>query len=78
VLTGPERGLLAFAGRLITLEQAVRFLTDHLAGDRYYRIERPGHNLIRCRAQLALLRSLTRQAAVLERIVRESSPGGRH
>jgi Ser/Thr protein kinase RdoA (MazF antagonist) len=73
VLTRPERELLAFAGRLITLEQAVRFLTDHLAGDRYYRIERPGHNLIRCRAQLVLLRSLTAQAAALERIIKEST-----
>ncbi len=73
VLTRPERELLAFAGRLITLEQAVRFLTDHLAGDRYYRIERPGHNLVRCRAQLALFRSLTGQAAALERIVKQST-----
>ena len=73
VLSHPERELLGFAGRLITLEQAVRFLTDHLAGDRYYRISRPGHNLIRCRAQLALFRSLTDQAAALERIVTESA-----
>jgi len=65
--------LLVFAGRLITLEQAVRFLTDHLEGDRYYRIARPGHNLIRCQAQLALLRSLTDQEAALERIITEVS-----
>jgi Ser/Thr protein kinase RdoA (MazF antagonist) len=65
-LTRAERELLGFAGRLITLEQAVRFLTDHLAGDRYYRIERPGHNLIRARAQLALLRSLRQQEHALD------------
>jgi Ser/Thr protein kinase RdoA (MazF antagonist) len=65
-LTRSERELLGFAGRLITLEQAVRFLTDHLAGDRYYRIERPGHNLIRARAQLALVRSLREQADALD------------
>jgi Ser/Thr protein kinase RdoA (MazF antagonist) len=69
VLRPRELELLAFAGRLVTLEQAARFLTDHLQGDTYYRIERPGHNLGRCRAQLALLRSLTAQAAALERIV---------
>jgi hypothetical protein len=69
VLTAHERDLLGFAGRLITLEQAVRFLTDHLEGDRYYRIDRPGQNLARCRTQLALLNSLTRHAAELDRIV---------
>ena len=68
-LTQDEHRLLEFAGRLITLEQALRFLTDHLDGDRYYKIARPDHNLVRCRAQLTLLRSLTEQRAALERIV---------
>jgi Ser/Thr protein kinase RdoA (MazF antagonist) len=68
-LTKDEHRLLEFAGRLITLEQALRFLTDHLDGDRYYKIARPDHNLVRCRSQLALLRSLTEQRAALERIV---------
>ena len=69
VLTHQERALLGFSGRLITLEQAIRFLTDHLEGDRYYRIERAGHNLSRCRAQLALYRSLTQQEAKLTTIL---------
>ena len=69
ILTAKERELLGFAGRLITLEQAVRFLTDHLEGDRYYRIERPGQNLARCRTQLALLHSLTLHATELDTIV---------
>jgi len=59
VLTARERELLLFAGRVITLEQAVRFLADHLDGDRYYRVTRAGQNLDRARAQLALYRSLT-------------------
>jgi Ser/Thr protein kinase RdoA (MazF antagonist) len=71
LLVPRERALLTVAGRLITLEQAVRFLTDHLEGDRYYRIGRPGHNLARGRAQLALLRSLTAHAAELDTIVAE-------
>lgn len=71
LLVPRERALLGFAGRLITLEQAVRFLTDHLEGDRYYRIARPGHNLIRCRTQLALLHSLVEHAAELDAIVAE-------
>jgi Ser/Thr protein kinase RdoA (MazF antagonist) len=69
VLTNPERELLAVAGALITFEQAVRFLTDHLDGDRYYRITRAGHNLTRARAQLALLAALRRQEAALSAIV---------
>jgi len=57
-LTDEERTWLDDAPLVATLEQAVRFLTDHLAGDVYYRVERPGHNLDRCRAQLALLDSM--------------------
>lgn len=68
-LSPVERDLLVFAGRWITLEQGVRFLTDHLEGDHYYRVAWPGHNLARARAQLALYRSLTDQAALLEATV---------
>jgi aminoglycoside phosphotransferase (APT) family kinase protein len=70
VLTSVERDQLVFAGRLITLEQAVRFLTDHLEGDRYYRIARPGHNLIRARTQLRLFESLTEREGELQEIIR--------
>jgi Ser/Thr protein kinase RdoA (MazF antagonist) len=64
---------LAFAGRLLTLENAVRFLTDFLQGDIYFKIARPGHNLDRCRAQLALLRSMEAQASEWEALVRRSA-----
>jgi aminoglycoside phosphotransferase (APT) family kinase protein len=74
VLTPAERGHLVFAGRLITLEQAVRFLTDHLEGDRYYRIARPEHNLVRARTQLRLYESLTRGEAELQEIIRVLAP----
>jgi len=53
-----ERERLVLAGQLLTFETAVRFLTDHLEGDHYFRIHRPDHNLDRCRNQLALLGSL--------------------
>jgi Ser/Thr protein kinase RdoA (MazF antagonist) len=78
VLTSGERDLLVFAGRLITLEQAVRFLTDHLEGDRYYRIARPGHNLIRARTQLRLLASLTAREGALKEIIRVLAPAPSH
>ena len=45
---------LALAGPLLALENAVRFLTDHLEGDSYFRIRRSGHNLDRARAQRTL------------------------
>lgn len=57
-----EREHLLTAGQLITYETGLRFLTDHLDGDRYFRIHRPGHNLDRCRAQFKLLRSLEERA----------------
>jgi Ser/Thr protein kinase RdoA (MazF antagonist) len=46
------------AGALITYEQALRFLTDWILGDVYYRTTRPGQNLDRARGQLILLASL--------------------
>ncbi len=56
-----EKSLLPFAGKLITLETAIRFLTDYLEGDVYFRIHRPGHNLDRCRTQIALVKSIEAQ-----------------
>jgi hypothetical protein len=48
------------AGAIVTFEQAVRFLTDWIAGDVYYRTSRPGQNLDRARGQLRLLASMPR------------------
>lgn len=64
-----ERELLVTAARVITYEQAVRFLTDYLDGDRYYKTTHPEHNLERCRAQLALLDAFTRAEPALTRAV---------
>lgn len=68
-LTRPEREHLVFAGLLITFEQGLRFLADHLDGDRYFRIPAPGHNLRRARNQLALATALLRRRSELERRV---------
>jgi hypothetical protein len=57
-LTETERGLLVFSGILLAYEQGVRFLTDYLEGDRYYRVTRPGQNLDRSRAQFRLVECL--------------------
>jgi Ser/Thr protein kinase RdoA (MazF antagonist) len=68
-LSALERSLLPTAARVITLEQAVRFLSDHLQGDPYYRITRPGHNLDRARTQLRLVEELEARDPDLTRIV---------
>ncbi len=54
-LTPVERDSLAVGARLMTLECGVRFLTDYLEGDVYFRIHRPAHNLDRCRTQFKLV-----------------------
>jgi hypothetical protein len=54
-LTPPEIDQLPFAAKLITFEQGLRFLTDYLKGDQYYRIHHPNHNLDRCRTQFKLV-----------------------
>lgn len=60
-LTPSERQLLAFSGKLITFEVGIRFLTDYLLGDTYFKTHRPGHNLDRCRTQFKLVESIERQ-----------------
>jgi Ser/Thr protein kinase RdoA (MazF antagonist) len=68
-LSPPERDRLVLSGKLLTYECGMRFLTDHLEGDVYFRIHRPGHNLDRARTQFALLRSLEESEERLSRIV---------
>ena len=58
VLAPSEVDALEDAGAIVTYEQAVRFLTDWIAGDVYYRTTRPDQNLDRARAQLRLLASM--------------------
>lgn len=57
-LTDDERDAVPSAGVVVTFEQAVRFLTDHLLGDVYFRVSGPGENLDRARNQWQLLRSM--------------------
>jgi hypothetical protein len=64
-----EIALLPLAGPLIALETGVRFLTDHLAGDVYFRIHRPGHNLDRARVQLRLTEQLLAGIGEARRLV---------
>lgn len=68
-LTRAEKAHLAFSGQLITFEIAIRFLTDYLKGDTYFKIHRPGHNLDRARSQFRLLECLEQQHEAMNRVV---------
>src|SRR5206468_2612932 len=68
-LTRTEKSLIAFSGKLITFELGLRFLTDYLSGDTYFRIHRPAHNLDRCRTQFKLVESIERQEKAMQKYV---------
>ena len=69
VLVPAEIDQLAFSGRLITFEIGIRFLTDYLEGDVYFKTHRPGHNLDRCRTQFEMVRQMEACREDMERIV---------
>ncbi len=69
LLTPLEIELLPFSANLMTLECGMRFLTDYLNGDTYFRTLYPEHNLDRCRTQFKLVREMDSQVSDMERIV---------
>jgi hypothetical protein len=68
-LTPAEKKLLAFSGKLITFEIGIRFLTDYLSGDVYFKVHRDGHNLDRCRTQFKLVESIEQQEKEMNKLV---------
>lgn len=68
-LNATEIAHLAFAGKLLTLECGIRFLTDYLQGDIYFKIKHPAHNLERCRNQFGFVAALEAKLAPMEKIV---------
>ena len=70
-LTPTEIKLLPYGGRLLTYMQTVRFLTDYINGDTYYKIHSPKHNLIRTKAQFKLLQSLEAHAEEMDQFMSE-------
>ena len=64
-----ERENLVGATQVFAFTLGVRFLTDFLEGDSYFRIHREGHNLDRARAQFALLRDLQEQEEALRSVL---------
>ena len=70
-LTPTEIKLLPYGGRLLTYMQTVRFLTDYINGDTYYKIHSPKHNLIRTKAQFKLLQSLEAHAEEMDQFMNQ-------
>ncbi len=69
-LNDTEKEYLAFAPRLITYTIALRFLTDYIDGDNYFKIHYASHNLQRARTQLKLVMSMEEQAEEMQNIIR--------
>ena len=69
VLTNKEIELLPFSAFLLSMECGMRFLTDYLKGDVYFKTGYPTHNLIRCRTQLALAENIQNELPNLTKIV---------
>ena len=72
-LTDTEREMLPIGAKLIVMNIGMRFLTDHLSGDTYFKIHRPGHNLDRCRTQVRLTKSIEDHMEQMKEIIRSYS-----
>lgn len=72
-LTPIEIDNLAFGAKLLTYMQTVRFLTDYINGDTYYKIAYPEHNLVRTQAQFKLLQSLEENFGAMKDIVAKAA-----
>ena len=72
-LTAKEKALLPLGAKIITLELAIRFLTDYLDGDLYFKTEYPEHNLVRARAQLKLVADMEAKWTEMQNIVVEEA-----
>ena len=68
-LTDIEKQLLPYGCRLLSYMQTVRFFTDYLNGDTYYKIQYPEHNLVRTRAQLRLVEEQEKVAEQMRSII---------
>ncbi|MGE5550488.1 MAG: phosphotransferase enzyme family protein [Bacteroidota bacterium] len=75
-LTAREIDLLPFAAKLITFEQGMRFLTDYLRGDPYYKIQREHHNLDRARTQFKMVADMEAKFGEMGGIVARYAAGG--
>ncbi len=71
MLTVAEKEHMAFSAKLITFEIGLRFLTDYLEGDIYFKTHRDNHNLDRCRVQFKMVESIESNYDKMQDIVKE-------
>lgn len=71
MLTKKELQLLPYAALIITSEDGIRFLMDHIDGDTYYNIYYPGQNLDRARTQLKLVEDMEAKLPEIKRILKK-------
>lgn len=69
LLVEAEKQLLVMAGPLITFTIGLRFLTDYLEGDIYFKTRYPEHNLDRAKSQFKLLRSMEEQHQQMQKVI---------
>jgi len=76
-LTQNERLHLRDGAKMMTLEDGIRFLTDYIEGDTYYKIHRENHNIDRCRTQFKLVAEMDAKWAqmqdIIQRVVKQHS-----
>jgi hypothetical protein len=70
-LTPVEIDNLAFSGKMMTFIIGLRFITDYLDGDHYFKIHHEHHNLQRAKAQFKLVASMERQFEDMQKIIEE-------
>ena len=68
-LTAKELEMLPMGAILMTFECGMRFLTDYLEGDHYFKVHREGHNLDRCRTQFKLVKDMEEKLPQMKAIV---------
>jgi hypothetical protein len=68
-----EKDHLVFCAKLITFEIGIRFLADHLAGDHYFKVHRPGHSADRARVQFKMVDSFERNDAAMRKVVKAAA-----
>lgn len=69
-LTHTELAYLPFSAKIMTFECGIRFLTDYLSGDTYFKIHRADHNLDRCRTQFKLVSDMEDKMEQMTNIVK--------
>jgi hypothetical protein len=69
-LSVEEQNYFVYAGKFVIYMQAIRFLTDYLNDDVYYGTKYPGHNLVRAKNQITLLKKIIEKDSDLQQIIK--------